>query len=75
MGHAANYAILGSMPYEITPDEKAGFRVILNKARLGSDALLGEYRSLIEAEAFVKAMRTIGVIGTSKTPRRPPKAR
>ena len=33
------------MRYEIVADEKAGVRVVLNKARLGSDAPLGEYAS------------------------------
>jgi hypothetical protein len=56
------------MPYEIISSEKAGFRVILNKARLGSDAAIGEYGSLVDAEAFVRAMREIDAIGTSQTP-------
>ena len=30
------------MHYEIVADEKAGVRVVLNKARLGSDAPLGD---------------------------------
>ena len=61
------------MPYEITSDEKAGVRVVLNKARLGSDAPLGEYGSLVEAEAFVKTMREIDAIGASPV-RMPPQA-
>jgi hypothetical protein len=53
------------MPYTIRSDEKSGVRVILNKERLGSDAPLGDYASLVEAEAFVKTMREIDAIGAS----------
>ena len=60
------------MPYEIVADEKAGVRVVLNKARL-SDAPLGDYGSLVEAEAFVKTMREIDAIGASPV-RMPPQA-
>ena len=60
------------MWYEIVADKKAGVRVVLNKARLGSDAPLGEYASLGEAEAFVKTVRELDALGASpvRMPRR-----